>query len=363
MRAALEGIRVLDLTRVLAGPFTTMILGDLGAEVIKIETPAVGDDSRTYGPFIRGESTYFMSLNRNKRSLTLNLRSPQGKIILKKLVRKSDVLVENFRPGTMERFDLGYEVLREVNPKIVYATCSGFGSTGPYRGRAAYDVVVQGMGGIMSITGEPEGPPVRVGTSIGDITAGLFTVIGILSALRVREQTGRGQKVDVGMLDCQVAILENAVTRYLTTGEIPRPLGTRHPSITPFEAFKSKDYYVIIAVGNEPLWKKFCRFINKLELAEDARFKTNSLRTKNHSQLKPIIEEVTRLRDRNMFVEIEHPVAGKFKTTGIPIKLSETPEDIRTPSPLLGQHTNDILSEILGFASDEIELLRKDKVI
>ncbi|AYO31405.1 CoA transferase [Biomaibacter acetigenes] len=391
----LEGIKVLDLSRVLAGPFATMVLGDLGAEIIKIEIPDVGDDSRSFGPFIKDESAYFMSINRNKKSMTLNLKKPEGVDILKKLVRKADVIVENYRPGTMEKLGIGYNVLKEINPKIIYAACSGFGHTGPYSQRPAYDVIVQGMGGIMSITGQPGGPPTRVGASIGDITAALFTAIGVLAALNVREKTGKGQKVDVAMLDCQVAILENAIARYFVSGKSPEPIGNRHPSITPFSSFKTKDGFVIIAIGNDNLWAKFCSVVERTELIDDTRFKTNPDRTKNWKELEPILNEIfsekttdewlevlekagipcgpindvervvkdPQIKAREMLVELEHPVAGKMKVPGIPIKFSETPGQIENPAPLLGQHTEEILAGMLGFSDNEIENLRANKII
>ncbi len=259
MEFALENVKVLDLTRVLAGPYATMILGDLGADVVKVEMPGTGDDARAFGPYVKDESAYFMSLNRNKRSITLNLKEEEGKKILKEMVKHFDVIVENFRPGTMEKLGLGYETLKEINPKIVYAASSGFGHTGPYSKRAAYDAVVQAMGGIMSITGQENGKPTRVGTSVGDINAGMFTAIGILSALYRVKETGKGQMVDVAMLDSQVAILENAIARHVVTGEIPKPQGNRHPAIVPFETFDTRDGEIMIAAGNDALWAKLCR--------------------------------------------------------------------------------------------------------
>jgi CoA:oxalate CoA-transferase len=275
----LKKLVVLDLARVLAGPYASMILADFGADVIKIESPDTGDDSRAFGPFIGKESAYFMSLNRGKRSMTLNLKETKAKELFREMVKKADVVLENYRPGTMEKFGLGYEELKAINPRIIYAACSGFGHTGPYAAKPAYDVIVQGMGGIMSITGQEDGEPTRVGASIGDITAGLFTAIGIMIAAYHREITGVGQKVDVAMLDCQVAILENAISRYLTSGIVPKPIGNRHPSITPFEAFRAKDGYVIIAIGNDKLWEKFCNLISRPELVSDERFVTNGKRT------------------------------------------------------------------------------------
>lgn len=292
MAGPLDGMKVLDLTRVLAGPYATMLLGDLGAEVIKIEQPGTGDESRNFGPFKNGFSLYFMSVNRGKQSVTLNLKTERGQSIFKQLLKQSDVLVENFRPGTMKKLGLDYDTLKVEHPSLIYAACSGFGQTGPYAEQGAYDMIIQGMGGIISITGEPGGPPVRVGTSISDITAALFTTIGILSALHHRNRTGNGQFVDVAMLDSLVAVLENAVVRYFATGEPPKPLGARHPAITPFEAFASADGHVIIALGNDTLWAKFCEHVNRQELISDERFRTNADRTENHDELFPILSEI-----------------------------------------------------------------------
>ena len=386
MALALEGLRILDLTRVLVGPYATMVLADLGADVIKLEMPVTGDDARAYPPHVNGESAYFMSLNRNKRSMTLNLKSAKGKEIFLDMIREVDVIVENFRPGTMERLGLGYEVLKKENPGLIYAAASGFGHTGPYSKRPAYDAVVQAMGGIMSITGQPGGPPTRVGTSIGDITAGLFLTIGILVSLKHREKTGLGQFVDVAMLDSQVAILENAIARYTAVGEIPEPIGNRHPAITPFEPFDTEDGQLMIAVGNDALWSKFCTAIEREELRDEPRFITNPLRTANHNELRSLLaatlsEKTTyewrqifdqsgipngpinsidqvvtdpQVIAREMIVEVDHPLAGKTTLPGIPIKLSETPGTIREPAPLLGEHTAEILSDILGYNPEQI---------
>lgn len=391
----LENIKVLDLTRVLAGPYASMIMADFGAEIIKIESPKIGDDSRAFGPFVGKESAYFMSLNRGKRSMTMNLKNPKAQNLFKEMVKKADVVLENYRPGTMEKFGLGYEEIKKINPQIIYTACSGFGHSGPYSSKPAYDVIVQGMGGIMSITGQENGEPTRVGASVGDLTAGLFAVIGTLTALYNREKTGIGQKVDVAMLDCQVAILENAISRYLVSGVAPGPIGNRHPSITPFEAFKAKDGYVIIAVGNDRLWKKFCDLVNHPELIEDERFVSNVKRTENQKQLKAILDTIfpdktvdewleaidgagipcgpintvdrvmkdPQVIAREMIVEVDHPVAGKFKMPGIPIKLSETPGTVETPAPLLGQHTEEILHEILGLSKEEVAKLKEEGVL
>ena len=395
MAGPLKGIRVLDLTRILAGPYATMILRDLGAEVIKIEQPGTGDEARDFGPFKNDFSLYFMSVNRGKKSITLNLKSQRGKELFLELVKGSDILVENFRPGTMEKLGLDYESLKEHHPSLLYAACSGFGQTGPYAMRGAYDMIIQGMGGIISITGEPDRPPVRVGTSIGDITSALFTAIGILSALRHRDQTGEGQLIDVGMLDCQVAILENAMVRYFSTGDIPRPLGRRHPAITPFEVFESADGYVVIAIGNNDLWRKFCEHVGQPELIDDERFNTNALRTENHESLFPILAEIMCRRTtdawvealetigvpcgpvntvdkvandpqvlaRDMIAEVEHDTTGTVQVPGIPIKLSETPGQIDAPAPNLGEHTSEILTGLLGLGAEEVNQLKQDGIV
>ena len=395
MASPLNGIKVLDLTRVLAGPYATMLLGDLGAEVIKIEQPGTGDESRNFGPFKNGFSLYFMSVNRGKRSVTLNLKTERGRAIFKQLLNQTDILVENFRPGTMEKLGLDYGTLKSEYPSLIYAACSGFGQTGPYAKQGAYDMIIQGMGGIISITGEPDGPPVRVGTSISDITAALFTTIGILSALHHRNQTGKGQFVDVAMLDSLVAVLENAVVRYFATGEAPKPLGARHPAITPFEAFASADGHVIIALGNDTLWAKFCEHVGRQELISDQRFRTNADRTENHDQLFPILSEIMSQRTtddwidalgkigvpcgpinamdkvvthpqvqaREMITRVAHQITGEVEVPGVPIKLSETPGSVDAPAPSLGEHTTEVLTGLLGMSPDEVEQLRRDKII
>lgn len=391
---ALSDIKVLDLTRVLAGPYATMLLADLGAEIIKIEQPEKGDDSRAFGPYKNGESAYFMSINRNKESITLNLKAPEGKEILKELVKQVDILVENFRPGTMEKLGLGYDVLKEINPRLIYASSTGYGQTGPYSQRPAYDAVVQAMGGIMSITGQPDGVPTRVGTSIGDITAGLFCAAGILAALHERERSGVGQMVDVAMLDCQVAILENAISRFEFTGEIPHPIGNRHPSIVPFEPFDTLTTPIMLAAGNDRLWVTLCGLM-ELDLADDPRFKTNPLRNENYAALRPILaerfmtktaEEWQQMFDdagipcgpintvdkvvtneqvvaREMILEVEHPTAGATRIPGIPIKLSRTPGEIRLPAPVLGAETEKILTSCLNLTPEQIAALREKQVI
>lgn len=377
----LEGLKVLDLSRVLAGPYCTMLLADFGADVIKIEPPVVGDDSRAFGPFVGKESAYFMSLNRNKRSMVLDLKNKKHIDVFKEMVAKADVVVENYRPGTMEKFGLSYEILNAINPKLIYAACSGFGRTGPYRLKPAYDIIVQSMGGIMSITGEGKDSPTRVGASVGDIMAGTFTAYGIMLAMHHRNKTGKGQLVDVAMLDCQVAILENAIARYVTTGEIPVPLGNRHPSITPFSAFTAKDGQLIVGAGNDRLWIKLCDVLGKPELLTDERFGSNGDRTKHFHELHEIMNSVIiertidewialleeagipcapinnierilndpQIAAREMIVEVEHPIAGHLKMPGVPVKLSDSPGSVRTHAPLLGHDVNEILCELLGW--------------
>lgn len=390
----LDGIKVIDLSRILAGPYCTMILADLGAEVIKIEEPTHGDEARGIGPFLGGVSAYFLSINRGKKSVAVNLKDPRGRDLVKALIARADILVENFRPGTMDRLGLDYETLARLNPGLIYAACSGFGQTGPYRSRGAYDMVIQGMGGVMSITGEPGGRPLKTGPAIGDLTAALFTAIGVLAALQARERTGKGQLVDIGMLDCQVALLENAVIRYTAAGEVPGPLGARHPSIAPFEAFEAKDGYVIFAVGT-PHWEPFCRVIGHEELLEDPRFATNALRAANHGALQPFIAEVAKTKTveewmaimekagvpcgpintidkvvadpqvqaRGMIAAIHHPGVGAVRMPGSPLKLSRTPSRVDRPAPRLGEHTTEILKAWLGLSGEAIGALQQQGVI
>jgi len=397
MFGPLKGVKILDLTWVLAGPFASMVLCDLGADVIKVERPGVGDVARYTAPIVNGESCYFFSVNRGKRSLTLDLKSERGRDIFLRLVEKADVVMENFTPGTMERLGLGYPTLQERNPRLVYAATSGFGQTGPDRFRPALDVVVQGMGGIMSITGEPDGPPVRPGASLGDITGGLFTAIGVLAALQERERSGRGQMIDVSMLDCQISILENAFVRYFATGEVPKPLGTRHPAATPFQAFPTKDGYIVLALswGIENQWELYCATIGRHDLIDDPRFDTPALRTEHHGELEPLLIEAMRkkttaewlrefdaiglacgplnnipqaaeqpqVKARGMLVEVEHPVIGRLPLPDTPVKLSRTPGGIRGASPALGEHTDAVLRDLLALSDDEIADLRRSAII
>jgi CoA:oxalate CoA-transferase len=378
MDGPLKGLLVLDLTRVLVGPYCTMVLSDLGARVIKVEAPEVGDDSRKFGPFVEDQSAYFMSLNRGKESIALNLKNEDDKKIFERILDKADILVENFKPGTLERWGYGWNDLKDKYPKLIYASASGFGQTGPMKGLPAYDMVVQGMGGLMSVTGQPDSEPTRVGTSIGDITAGLFTAIGINAALYDRQKTGKGMQIDVSMLDCQIAILENAIARYLSKGEIPKPMGSRHPSIAPFEAFKTKNSYIIIAAGNDKLFDGMCQTLGISECVQDQRFKDNNTRNKHINDLKIIIEdklkhktteewvklftdksipcgpinnikeavENPQIQFRNMIVSAEHDKIGTFKMAGNPIKMSAyKDEKTRGDIPNLDQHRAQLLKE------------------
>jgi len=392
----LEDIVVLDLTRVLAGPYCAMILANLGAKIIKVERPETGDDSRSFGPYKNGQSAYFVSLNRGKKSIALDLKKPEGKQIIKELAKVSDVVLENFRPGTTRKLGLSYDVLCKINPRVIYAAVSGFGHSGPYSERPAYDMIAQALGGIMSITGQPGGEPTRVGSSIGDIIAGMFGAIGIISAIYERVFTGIGQMVDVAMLDGQVAVLENAIVRYAISGEVPGPLGSRHPSITPFGGFKTKDSWVIIACGNQAIWEKFCKAVDREELLEVEEFETNEKRTKNYQKIKPILDKITiqktteewlkifesgsvpasaintvdklfndpQVKARKMIIQTEQPGMGKIYVAGNPIKLSTLTEEVVTgPAPKIGEHTDEILQSFLNYDNAKINELKKQKVI
>lgn len=394
MGLPLEGLVVVDLTRVLAGPFCTMMLADLGAEVLKIERPKTGDDARAFSPFAGGESAYFMSVNRGKKSATLNLQHPRGAELLRRLARRADVLVENFKPGVMKKLSLDYEALARENPRLIYAASSGFGQSGPYSHLPAYDLIIQGMGGMMSITGPDAETPTKVGSSIADIFAGVFTVVGILAALHTRERTGRGQAVDVAMLDCMVAVLESALARFFASGVSPVPVGNRHPSIAPFCTLRTADGAINIACGNDELWRRFCELVGLPELVTDPRAAENRARVENWMELEPTVlaamkhrttgEWMATLRDagvpcgpilnmaeiavdphvlaRQMLVEVVHPVAGRLRVPGVPIKLSETPGAVRGPAPLLGQHNEEIWGSV-GVLPEELGALQREGVL
>jgi len=394
----LDGILVIDLSRILSGPYCSMMMADMGAEVIKVEIPGKGDDTREFGPpFVNGESTFFMSINRNKKSLTLNLADKEGKEILRRLIEKGDVVIENFRYGVMDRLGFSYDYIKKINPRAVFCSISGFGHSGPYRERPGYDVMIQGEGGVMSLTGEPGGLPMKVGVSQADITAGLLAYSGILLALISRGKTGEGQHIDISMLDGQVALLTYHAASYFVTGENPPRLGNRHPTIAPYEPVKTGDgkEYIILAVGNDSIWQKFCKLVNRGELITNPMFATNPKRVENHDALLPIVEQILSAKSkrewlalltdagipcgdiktvkevctdpqvlaREMVVDLDHSVAGKIKVTGIPIKMSATPGEVLTPPPTLGQHTDEILSKTLGYSKEKIEELKKNKVV
>ena len=389
----LQGITVLDLTRVLSGPYCTMMLADMGARVIKIEQPGKGDDTRGWGPpFIEGESAYFLSINRNKESVTLDFKQPAGRDLLGRLLAKADVLVENFRPGTLEKLGLDYATLAATHPRLVYCSISGFGHTGPRHREPGYDAVMQGEGGLMSITGAADGPPFRLGVAIADIVAGMFAAQGVTAALLARERTGRGQAVDLAMLDSVVALLTYQAGIYFATGAAPTRLGNRHPSIVPYETFSAADGEFVLAVGNDDLWRRFCSVAG---LVDDGQFATNRQRVVNYNQLKAWvgarlraeprsywIEKLTAagipcgsVRDlhevfcdpqiaaRSMVVELEHAKAGLLKLIGTPLKFSDTPSEIRTPPPMLGEHTDAVLTRDLGLALHDVAGLRAEGVV
>lgn len=391
----LAGLEVLDLTRVLAGPYCTMVLADLGARVIKVEHPARGDDTRAWGPpFLGTESAYFLSVNRNKESLTLDFKTPEGRRILDALVARADVVVENFRPGTLAAIDLDAAALIDRHPRLIYCAISGFGQTGPRRDEPGYDAVLQAEGGLMSITGEPGGPALRLGVAIADIVAGLWGAQGVLAALLARERTGRGQIVDVGMLDGTVSLLTYQAGIYFATGRAPGRLGNRHPTIAPYESFAAADGDVVLAVGNDALWRRFCDAAGAPELAADPRFATNRDRLAHYNALKPRLDALFRQRTRRAWIEtltaagvpcgavrpldevfadpqiaaremvcrLSHPTIGEVAVTGVPVKLSDTPGSVRAAPPTLGQHTGAILAE-LGMSSGEIAELRTRGVV
>jgi CoA:oxalate CoA-transferase len=378
-RGPLAGIWVVDLTRVLAGPFCTMVLADLGARVTKVEAPGRGDDARRIGPFVEGRSAYFASLNRGKQSIALDLKDADDREVFAKLLDRADVLVENFRPGVMERLGYGWEMLQQRFPRLILASTSGFGQTGPYAHRPAYDIVVQAMGGVMSLTGHVGSPPTRVGTSMGDITAGMFTAIGIQAALLERSRTGKGMAVDVAMLDSQIAILENAIARYFATGDAPAPLGSRHPSIAPFEALATRDGHIVIAAGNDDLFAALCEALERAELPLDERFRSNELRCRNADALSEALEEALaaettahwlvalegagvpcgplndvaalvndpQVAARNMIVRTTEGESAAIAMAGNPIKLSGHPDSpLRDGAPELDADREQILAEL-----------------
>ncbi len=396
MARPLEGLRVVDLSRILAGPFCTMMLGDMGAEVIKVENPDGGDDTRAWPPFYEGgESSYFQSVNRNKRSLTLNLKAEEGKAILRDLVAGADILVENFRPGAVERLGFGWEACRALNPRLIYCSISGYGQTGPSRERPAYDILLQAEGGLMSITGPAGGPPYKTGIAIADLTTALFATQGILLALIARERTGRGQRVDAAIQDGQAALMSHAAGNFFATGAPPGRMGNRHPSISPYREFACSDGEFIVAAANDSLWERFARAIGREDLLKDPRWRRNPDRVAGREELEAEIQKTLsgktraewgeiisragvpcgpvktlaelcadpQIRHREMVVEVNHAATGALKMMGIPVKLSDTPGAVSLPPPLLGEHTEAILTGLLGRPKEEVARLWEKGVI
>ena len=391
----LKGIRVLDLTRVLAGPYCAMLLGDMGAEVIKVEEPGKGDDTRGWPPFAGGESTYFMSVNRNKKSITLNLKAPEGRELLEKLAKKSDVLLENFRTGTMEKLGLGYARLAKLNPRLVYCAISGFGESGPEAHRGGYDLIVQAESGVMDLTGFPDGPPVKVGNSIADLVAGMSGAHGVTLALLARQRTRRGQKVEVAMLDVMASLLTYQAGMYLNAGRTPARRGNEHPSIVPYEVFKAADGYLALGVANNSLWERCCAALERPALATDPRYATEAARVEHRATLVPLLNEVLgarpaeewmkrleavgvpagrirtvpevceseHLRARGMLVALPHTKAGTVRMMGVPIRLHGTPGKARTAAPVLGADTDAVLTRVLGLRRAEVQRLRAAGVL
>ncbi len=394
----LKGLRVLDLTRVLAGPTCTQMLGDLGAEVIKIERPGAGDDTRGFAPPTMpgtSESAYFVGVNRNKRSVTLDIAAPEGQAIARRLLADCDILVENFKVGALAKYSLGYAQLHAEFPGLIYCSITGFGQTGPYAQRPGYDSLIQAMGGVMSLTGEPDGLPQKVGVPVADLFAGLYGCIGILAALRHRERTGQGQQIDIGMLDAHAAWLANQGMNYLATGENPARLGNQHPNIVPYQVFPTADGHIVLSIGNDPTFKRFCDAVGLEHLPTDPHFATNAARVQNRQlvtdTLTPVMQRhpttwwverlealsigcgpINRLQDvfadpqiqaRNAVVELRHGSGATVKVIANPVRLSETPPDYRIPPPLLGEHTEEVLNALLGIAPEEIARLREKKIV
>jgi crotonobetainyl-CoA:carnitine CoA-transferase CaiB-like acyl-CoA transferase len=394
MTAALENIKVVDLTRTLAGPFCTMMLGDMGADVIKIEEPELGDETRSWTPFWNGESTNFLSFNRNKRSLSLNLKEKEGLDIVLALAANADVMIESFRAGALDRMGLGYEAVCQINPRIVYCSISGYGRTGPLAEKPGYDLIIQGHGGLMSLTGEPDGPPLRVGFSLVDLFAGMMAYGSILTALYFRQLTGKGQWVEASLLDGQVATMSYHATGYFGTGVVPHRMGSGHPSLVPYQTFPASDGYFILGCANEGLWRRFCTAIQRTDLLEDPRFKTNTDRVAHRAECvealsnifgaRPMADwveliskagvpcgPINRVSDvvndpqvlaREMVVDLPHPKVPDLRTPGSPLKLAESPPTYRRPPPLLGEHNQEVLAE-LGYNQAQIADLRQRGVI
>ncbi len=396
-KGLLAGIRVIDLTRILAGPYCTMILGDLGAEIIKIEHPEGGDDTRQWGPpFIEGgQSAYFLCANRNKRSLTLNLKSEKGLAILKELIREGDVVVENFRTDTLERWGLSYDELKCIREDIIYCTITGYGYTGPYRDRPGYDFMAQAQAGFMSVNGPVEGEPYRAGVAIADLAAGIFASNAIVAALFARERAGKGQRIDISLLDSMVALMSYVASNYLVSGEVPQRYGNAHPNIVPYQEFQAKDGYIALAAGNDNQWTKLCNLIGHPEWAEDDRFSTNPKRLENRDRLVKMVNEIIGGRNskewlslfeqaglpaapindlkqtfsdpqveaRNLRWEVQHPTAGTVPLVASPLNIPTSPTKVRHPPPLLGEHTDEILSDLLEYDGETVQALRAEGVI
>jgi formyl-CoA transferase len=396
LSSPLEGYRILDLSRVLAGPYCTMMLGDLGAEVIKVERPGAGDDTRAWGPpFVGGESAYYLCANRNKKSITVNLKSENGREIIRQLAKRSDVLIENYKVGELTELGLGYENLRDLNPGLVYCSITGYGQNGPDKDLPGYDFIIQGRGGLMSITGEENGEPMKVGVAIVDVTAGLYAANAIQAALLARAKTGRGQAIDISLLDAQVAWLANVASSFLVSGKRPGRFGNAHPTIVPYQSFAARDGVFCLAVGNDSQWQKLCQVLDHTEWATDPRFATNPARVQHREVLVPLLQEVFSTQDvafwlhkiaavdvpcgpvqaldqvfadeqvvaRDMIWAVPHPTAGEIRLVGSPLKLSETPAACRSYPPLLGEHTEEVLTSLLGYSPDEVRRLRAEKAI
>jgi len=374
----LNGIRVLDLSRVLAGPYCTMVLGDLGADVIKVESPE-GDETRAWGPpFAEGESAYYLCVNRNKRSIVVDFKTAEGRDILSRLIRQSDILVENFRPGSLARFSLDFESASALNPNLIYCSITGFGQTGPLRDKPGYDFMIQALGGLMSITGEPDGEPMKVGVAVADLFAGQNAVIAILAALQARIHTGKGQHIDISLFDSQLSMLANVASNYLVSGDLPKRYGNAHANIVPYQSFKASDGWFVIAVGNDKQFTKMCEVIGKSELVNDVRFATNSARVENRDELIPILKPIfltktvnewlsligdefpcgainnldgafsmSQVEEREMLIHMEHSEIGDLRLVGSPLKFSDTPVGYKLPPPRLGEHTEEVLRELL----------------
>lgn len=390
MAGALAGVRILDLTRVLAGPFCTMILGDLGAEVIKVEGTSNKDETRAWGPPYTGkESAYYLCANRNKQAISLNLKTDAGKEVFKKLVTKSDVVVQNFKTGTLDKLGLGYETMKEINPKVILASITGFGNTGPYKDQAGYDYIIQAMSGLMSITGDPASGPQKVGVAISDILTGLYTAIGILAALNERRESGQGQEIDISLFDSQISALVNVASNYLVSRDVPKQLGNQHPNIVPYQVFPTFDQELVIAVGNDKQFERFVSILGMPELARDEKFKTNSHRVEHRAELIPVISEKLKrkpaghwqerlleagipngpindleavfndpqVQARKMEIEMPHPTAGKINLVGSPLKLSRTPVEMKRHPPLYSEHTEDILAK-LDYTTQQIKEMK-----